>query len=440
MKMPVYRYPDQDAEIAERLSSRTNLFDRGLLSSVAEIFEAVEAKGDEAVLEATERFDGVGLTETVVDKVFVRSCVDGLSPQLRRAISVASGTIRQFNEKIRPKPMWTTDIRPGTSVGEKATPLDSVGLWIPSRKGPLVSTALMLVNAAVVAGVRNIIVGLPPAANGLPDEGTVAAAAEAGATSFVCGNGVAIIAAFAIGTASVPKVTGVFGPGPGGVAAAMSIAFSYGVRTVLGIGPTDSLILADESADAEILAHDLLNEAEHGPDSSSVLVTHSEKLSDEVGKQAGKLMSKHPEKESILDHSFGPSGLSGIVLTDSVGDSIRFANDYAPEHMIVNVAADRESYVVERIESCGELLLGDFTPFSAGNYAIGITAVLPTNGFARNVSGVTCRDMMKTTTIGRLSRDALIELRPTIEALGRHEGLPYHVDAALARETIRRPS
>jgi len=189
--------------------------------------------------------------------------------------------VQDANLAMLPK-TWEKQIRPGTVNGENVVPLDSVGIWIPARKGPLISTAIMLVVAAKTAGVKKIVVGMPPLKEGLGDQGTVAATKLAGANQFVIGNGVSIIAGFAQGTNSIPEVDGIYGPGPGGIAAAMSVAMTYGKKSVLGIGPTESVIFADETADPLKIAYDLINEGEHGPDSSSILVTTSTNLAHKV--------------------------------------------------------------------------------------------------------------------------------------------------------------
>jgi histidinol dehydrogenase len=194
--------------------------------------------------------DKVTVDKIRVDEEYIKQCVNGLSSELRNAIEKAIKNIAEVNEAIKPEEFWTKEIRPGTIIGEKCTPLSSVGLWVPARKGPLVSTALMLTVAAKVAGVKRIIVGMSPKPDGKGDPATIAAAKLAGADEFVVGNGVGIIAGYSIGTNSIPEVDGIFGPGPNAIAAAMSVAFSYGKRTVVGIGPTEGAIIADDSADA----------------------------------------------------------------------------------------------------------------------------------------------------------------------------------------------
>ncbi|MDF2717733.1 MAG: hisD, partial [Paenibacillus sp.] len=319
-------------------------------------------------------------------------------------------------------------------VGEKISPLDAVGIWIPARKGPLISTALMLVTAAKTAGIGRIVVGMPPLPNGLGDPATVAAARLAGADEFVAGNGVAVIAGFCLGTSSIPKVNGIFGPGPGGIAAAMSTASSYGVKTAVGLGPTECVIVADETADAEMLAYDLINEGEHGPDSSSILITTSAVLAERVERHLFSVLDEveQPRRE-YLHHVFGANGLGAIIAAPSIEAACDFVNEYAPEHVMVVCGEQAERSALELIHNAGEILIGPYTPFSAANYGIGITAVLPTNGYAKSFSGITSKEMIKTSTIGKLDKEALSGLLPIIKELGGYEQLPCHVRAAEVR-------
>ena len=260
---------------------------------------------------------------------------------------------------------------------------------------------------------------------------TGAAARMAGAHEFVVGNGVAIIAGYTIGTESIPEVDGIYGPGPAGIAAAMSVAFSYGKRTVVGLGPTDCAIIADESANPEWLAADLLCEAEHGPDSSALLVTTSPELGQKVvDTMAERIKQTDEGRKMILNQVFGEKGMGTIVIVSDINSACELINDFAPEHLNLWGSDDMTEHALKKLKNSGEILLGEYTPFSAANYAIGITAVLPTNGFARSFSGITCKDMMKISTIGRLSRSALGNLRPVINQLGSSEGLPSHVHAS----------
>jgi histidinol dehydrogenase len=302
---------------------------------------------------------------------------------------------------------------------------------VPTRKGPLISTALMLIGAARAAGVRRIAMLAPPLVSGRWEPQTFAAGMLAGATEFYVGNGVALIAAACQGTETIPRVDGVVGPGPGAVAAAMGIAACLGARTVVGLGPTDCAILADESANPTHLALDLMAEAEHGKDSSALLVTPSASLAARVASELARQLGSVPEpRRQVLEHVFGASGLGALVIAPW-DDAVVLIDSFAPEHlMLVGPGAEAQ---VARIRNAGELLLGAHSPFAAANYAIGVSAVLPTNGFARCHSAVTARDFLRLSTTARLDEEALAQLAPTIIALATAEGLPCHAGALAQR-------
>jgi len=431
----IYRYPTAKSELWKRIEKHYKLFDRSLISSCQSIFDSVEREGDTAIINATEAYDKVVPQTIGVDDNYIDSCINSLSQELRKAIEQAIENIEQVNAAIKPDDFWSKEVRTGTIIGEKCTPLSSVGLWVPARKGPLVSTALMLTVAAKVAGVERIVVGMSPKSDGKGDPATIAAAKLAGANEFVVGNGVGIIAGFSIGTASVPEVDGIFGPGPNAIAAAMSVAFSYGKRTVVGIGPTEGAIIADENADAKTLAYDMISEAEHGPDSSFLLATHSEELALTIAEQLKGVIDtvEQPRRDNLLA-VFGSHGFGAIVITEDLKGSIDVVNEYAPEHLMIWCNSENEEKVLKDIRNTGEILIGPYTTFSAANYLIGITAVLPTNGFAKRFSGITCKDMLKFSSFGKLSKEAIQDLYPGIKAIGDYEGLPCHVKAAEIRK------
>lgn len=426
----VFKIPEQNVQLTERFKSHKTLFNRDVLHGVLSIFDEVASKGDEGIKSLTTKYDKVDLDELILSPNYVEGCISSLSSSLRSAIEQAVRNVQDANKAMLPA-TWETHIRPGTVIGEQVVPLDSVGIWIPSRKGPLLSTAIMLVVAAKTAGVKKIVVGMPPLENGLGDQGTVAAARLAGADQFVIGNGVSIIAGFAQGTHSIPEVDGIYGPGPGGIAAAMSVAMTYGKKSVLGIGPTECVIFADETADPLKIAYDLINEGEHGPDSSSILVTASENLARNVETILWTCIEEVEEKRrSYLQNVFGSYGKGAIVVASDMEEAFDFINWFAPEHLMIVCNTETEYRALNRINHAGEILIGQHTPFSAANYGIGITAVLPTNHFARAFSGVTSKDMVKYSTIGRLSKEALQEIYPIIKEMGNYEQLPGHVKAA----------
>jgi histidinol dehydrogenase len=432
MKDLLFILPGDEKRFYTRLAPRKRLLDSSLVSDISALFKEVESSGDRAVIAATEKFDRINIENIRVPEAYMERCLNGLTPRFKNAVERAINNIREVNEALMPKALWQKEIRPGTVIGEKNTPLDSVGLYIPARKGPLISTALMLVTASKVAGVKNIVVAMPPQQNGKANPATVAASCMAGANRIVIGNGVALLAGMTFGTESIPEVAGMFGPGPAGIAAAMSVAFSYGKKTIVGIGPTDCAIIADESAEPGWIAKNLMCEAEHGPDSSVLLATTSMSFAERILKKLRERIPLVPEaRRPILERVLGPDGMGTIAVVQDIKHAVQLVDEYAPEHLLIACEKETEEEVLSQINNAGEILIGHNTSFSAANYAIGITAVLPTNGFAKAFNGITCRDMIKTSTIGGLSAEALQDLAETIRALGEEEGLPCHADAAI---------
>jgi histidinol dehydrogenase len=410
------------------MTSRENQLDPSLVRSVAETVEDVRERGDEAVREATARFDSVEIDSIGVDDAEIRRARRGLSPELVSALDLAADRIERFNRSLLPPGVSTWELDPGIAVGEKFSPLQSAGLWVPCRKGPLASTMLMLGVPAKVAGVEEVIAATPPKEDGSVDAITLAAAARAGVSKVVRGNGVALIAALAFGTESVPKVDAIYGPGPPAVMAALGYVGIYGTRTGPPMGPSECMIVADRDADPSQLAADLLNESEHGPDSSAVLVTDSRGLASRVVELLDRMAEGLPDpRDGYVRESLSAHGMA--VVVDGWEQAAELVNSYAPEHLQISLGGEDAESFIRRVTNAGEILVGQATPFSAANYAMGITAVLPTGGSARGHSGITCRDFMKSSTIGKLDKEALPDICHTVEALGGAEGLPAHVEA-----------
>jgi histidinol dehydrogenase len=400
------------------------------LRSILSLFETVRQGGDGAVLKATREHDQIDLSRVAVEPDDVALDVTKLSSELRQAIQVSLRHIREVNARLLPTDTEAM-VRPGTRVGERYRPLDSVAVYVPTRKGPLISTALMLIGAARVAGVERIAMLAPPLASGKWEPQTFAAGMIAGATEFYVGNGVALIAALCHGTESVASVDGIVGPGPRGIAAAMGIAGCLGKRSVVGLGPTDCAILADESANPANVALDLLTETEHGKDSSALLVTPSSDVAGAIRSELERQIAILPAaRRGVLEWAFGPQGLGTLVVAPWEA-SVDLINDFAPEHLML-IGSGAEAHA-PRIRHAGELLLGPHSAFAAANYAIGVSAVLPTSGFARSSSAVTALDFLRLSTTARLEASALDALRPTIVALATAEGLPCHANAVTQR-------
>jgi histidinol dehydrogenase len=287
---------------------------------------------------------------------------------------------------------------------------------------------------AVVAGVPKIAVVVPPVpgGEGEVDAAVLCVALELGLRDVYRANGPAGIAALAFGTESIPCVRKVVGPGSPPVQAAQIECQRFGCHTQMLLGPSESLIIADDSADVRLLAADLLNEAEHGPDSSSLLVTDSERLFEAVQAELGAQLQALPEpRRSYALSALGDNG--GCVLTGDLSEAVEVANAYAPEHMQLAVREEYEEAILGRLEHAGEILVGQQTPISAANYTIGVPAALPTGGFARVTSGVTAETFLKRTSIARADAAALHSMAPAALALAAHEGFPAHAAAIRAR-------
>jgi histidinol dehydrogenase len=410
------------------------IFDEQLRAGVAEIVADVRRDGDDAVIRALARFDGVELEpdRLRVGEEEIALARDGLDASVRDAIRVAIANIRAFNEHLTREREWRAELAVGHVVGEKVTPIASAGLFVPSGKGSFPSVLVQIGTPALVAGVPEIAVVTPPLAGGggAVDPAVLCVAAELGIRNVFRANGPAGVAALAFGTATFPRVRKVVGPGSPPVQAAQIACQLHGVHTQMLLGPSESLILADDSADVRLLAADLLNEAEHGPDSSSLLITDSEPLVEAVQEALAAQLADLPEpRRGYAATALGENG--GAVLAEDLEKASEIANAYAPEHMQI-VTRDDES-LLERIEHAGEILLGQSTPVSAANYTIGVPAALPTGGYARVTSGITAETFLKRTSIARTSPGALAAMAPAILALADHEGFPAHAAAVRAR-------
>lgn len=436
MEPTIYELPNDRQTVDQVLRSRQALLDPEELGRVAALFNEVRRHGDSAIRVATEKFDKISLGSFRIDAHVADEAVAQLTPALRGAIEICQKRIEAVNQALMPPSRTEHRLDANTMFGETSTALDSVALWVPCRKGPLVSTALMLVGAAKVAGVPRIALCTPPVAGGSADPVTLAAARLAGATEFYVGNGVALIAGLTFGTESLASIAGVFGPGPSGITLAMGLSGMYGKRTCLGLGPSDCLVLCDETADPSLVAVDLMTEAEHGPDSSAVLVTTSRAVAERVQRELVTRIADVPEaRRNVLQGIFAPGGRGLLAVAPDLDACVDFVNFFAPEHMSIVCTEQNTQKVLARSPISGEILLGRNTPFSAANYALGITAVLPTNGYARSQSGLTSRDMLRYSTLGRLDEQGLKDLIPAIGTLARYEGLPCHANAAEARAT-----
>ncbi len=438
------RWADLDEAERARLLARSTaaIFDPALMTLIEAIFADVRERGDAAVIDATERFDGVRLTadRLAVTAAEIDRAHATTPPALLAGIREAIANSRLFNEaQLRATTTaWQQEVRPGFILGERFAPIPSVGLFVPTGKASYPSVLCQIGTPAVVAGVAEITVIVPPVPGSLGgaadstmpvgsvDSATLAVARELGITRVFRANGPAGIAALTFGTATVPRVLKIVGPGSPAVTAAQVLAQRYGTATQMLCGPSESLLIADDSADPWRLAIDLLNEAEHGADSAATLVTDSQALAEAVDAAVARQIGDLPEVRRSAARAV-LSDLGGVILVGSMDEAVAFANVYAAEH--VQIATRDPEATLEALCYAGEALLGQDTPIGASSYTIGIPATLPTGGYARLNGGVTARTFLTSTSTARLSAEALAGLAEPTLALADHEGFPAHANA-----------
>lgn len=429
-----YELSTMSASQRLRLLRRAELQIEELTEQVRPITRAVQESGDEALIEFTSRFDHVQLTQELlrVTRNEIEQAHTLLDPLVREAIEHAIRNVRTFHERQMPHEQWFTEVEPGVLAGEKISPITSVGLYVPRGKGAFPSVMYMLAAPANIAGVPRIVVCTPPGPDGTVDPASLVAADLCGVHEIYRVGGAQAIAAMAYGTQTIGRVHKITGPGSGFVAAAKRLLYGT-VDVGLPAGPSESITLADESADPELVARDLLIEGEHGHDSSSLLVTDTRSLAEAVmdllpGKMAALPDWRHDFLRTVFE---GTKGTGGIVLTASMEEAIEFVNEYAPEHLEVQVS--EPFAILPRLKNAGEILIGKYTPYCTGNYCVGTNACLPTGGFAHTFSCTTVFDFLKRTGIAYLTREGYASLSETTRRLAEFEGFPAHANAVTDR-------
>jgi histidinol dehydrogenase len=411
------------------------IFDSDLKAAVGRIIDDVRANGDEAVCRALHDFDHVDVEPQQLRATADEIAEAEVSHDVDAAIDDAIAHLRAFNAQVMQRAAdWSFESEPGLTVGEKITPISSAGLFVPSGKASYPSVAYQLGVPATVAAVPEIALVVPPVPGGGAriDPAVLTVCRKLGLDQVFRVNGPAGVAALGFGTASIPQVRKIVGPGSPAVACAQVEMQRYGVATMMILGPTESLVIADGSADPRYLAADLLNEAEHGTDSVVVLVTTSTKLLEQVDRELDRQLADLPRPRS--DAARAALGINGgCVLVSDLGEAAVVANRWAPEHLQVAVDGAAEAELVDRLLNAGEILIGQSTVFSAGNFVIGCPASLPTGGFAHVSSGITADAFLKRTAVARADAGALQRMTPTIVAMSDHEGFPAHANAARIR-------
>lgn len=427
--------PAQRAELLDRDLERS--IPPGLREQIGELVLDVRERGDVAVCEALGRWDGVEVEPDglrVSDDEFEAARAQ-VSDDLRAAIDDMVTHIVRFNTELASRRGdWSFESEPGLIVGEKVTPIASAGLFCPSGKASYPSVLAQLGGPAVVAQVPTIAVVVPPkpGAGGAVDPVVLGVAERLGLRDVFRVNGPAGVAALAFGTERIPRVVKVVGPGSWPVTVAQIEVQRYGTSTMMALGPTESLAIADDSADPARLAADLLIEAEHGTDSCTLLVTTSATLAEAVDVELVRQIAALPAaRAEAARASLGLNG--GCMLVDSLAEAAEVANAFAPEHLQVAVRPADEQSVIDSLVHAGEILVGQHTPFSAANFVIGCPASLPTNGFARVNGGITVEAFTKSTAVARADEAALRRLAPSVLALADIEGFPAHAAALRLR-------
>ncbi|MBI3998615.1 MAG: histidinol dehydrogenase [Armatimonadetes bacterium] len=431
----VRRLAELPAEERRRRLQRSSgvIFSEETRRYALRVLDEVARDGDTAVAAYTARWDGVHLSpeQFAVRPDEFRAAHRAIDAEVRQALAAAIARCRRYNEWLRPPAAVMQELEPGLTVGIQYRPCRSAGIYVPSGKGSFPSMVVSQVTPAVVAGVDAIIVVVPPRADGSVDPAVLVAADLLGVRQIYRCNGAAGVAALAVGTATIPRTDVVVGPGNPVIAAVQQAAAAYGARPLVLLGPSESIVLADETADPARLAVDLLNEAEHGADSAVMLVATAAGVAEQTVALLPRYLERLPEPRRAFALA-ALTDLGGVFVADGLDQAIEWINAYAPEHLQIAVRDPLE--VASRIHHAGEILIGQSTPFAAANYAIGVPAALPTGGAAVAASGITVLSYLKTTSIASLTPDGLRVVAPVVTALGRYEGFPAHVQAITERE------
>jgi len=423
--MEIYRYPFR--ETWNVLTSRATADYSDKLPVVEEVMQNIRKRGDAAVKEFTLKFDKAQIENLQVTEQELAMAENEIEPALAEAIRTAAANISAFHESQKLE-VKVVETYPGVRCWQKNLPVESVGLYIPGGSAPLFSTVLMLALPARIAGCREVVLCTPPDPTGKIHPAILFAALLCKVSKVFRIGGIQAIGAMAYGTESVPKVHKIFGPGNSWVTAAKQYVSLNTCSIDLPAGPSELAVVTDHSSNPAFVASDLLSQAEHGADSQVVLVTTEESMIEKVSIEITKQLERLPRKEiarAALDHS-------RIILLKDEEEMISFVNLYAPEHLILQ--SDNAFDLAEKVTNAGSVFIGHWTPESAGDYASGTNHTLPTNGWARSVSGLNLDSFCKKITYQEITQAGLEQLGPVIETMAEAEMLQAHKNAV----TIRR--
>lgn len=426
--IPIYSWKNTSEEIKSRILARSAQDIDAFVPQAQAIIDRVKTEGDSAIIALTKEFDGadIGGKGLRVSHAEIEQAVKRLDSKVKEAIDVSYRNILAFHERQMPEELWMTEVGPGLVCGEKVSPIESVVLYVPRGTAAYPSVMLMLGVPAKVAGVERIAVATPPQSDGTVDDATLYAAHLIGIDEIYRFGGVQAVAAFALGTDTVKPVLKIVGPSNIYASAAKKIL--YGTIDVgVPAGPSESIILADETADPDLVATDVLIEAEHGPYSAALVVTASQTLAEEVAKRIPEKVNALPQKQQdYITRVF--SNYGGVILTETMDEAVAFVNDYAPEHL--EVLTEEPMALLFRLRNAGEIMLGKYTPISLCNYSLGVNAILPTGGLAKSASVVTVHDFLKKTSVSYCTKEGYESLRHHVAVFADFEGFPAHAAAA----------
>ena len=393
---------------------------------VNEVFADIQKNGDAAVSKYTQKFDGVSLENTIVSDAEIKEAISLVSEDLKEAINLAKENITKFHVAQKTEKVFV-ETAVGVSCWQEKRPIQKVGLYIPGGTAPLFSTVLMLAIPAQIAGCKEIVLCSPPNKEGKIHPAILYAANLCGVTKIIKVGGIQAIASYTFGTETVPKVYKIFGPGNQFVTVAKQLSTKHGVAIDMPAGPSELLVVADNSANASYVASDLLSQAEHGADSQVILVSTSKELITEVEKEIEKQILDLPRVE-IAKQAIANSK-SIFVENDKI--ALELINEYGPEHFIV--CTNNNDYYIDNIENAGSVFIGNYTPESAGDYASGTNHTLPTNGFSKSYSGVNLDSFTKSITFQKISKEGIKTIGKSIELMAAAEGLDAHKNAVSIR-------
>ncbi|WP_452230220.1 histidinol dehydrogenase [Lacinutrix sp. MEBiC02404] len=410
----------------ETIIKRPTLSVKDIEATVTEIFGDISQNGDKAIAKYTEKFDGVVLDSMLVTTLEIEEASNKVPSNLKEAILKAKANIEKFHTAQK-TPKVEVETTAGVRCWQEKRAIQKIGLYIPGGTAPLFSTVLMLAVPAQIAGCKEIVLCTPPNAAGKIANEILYAAKICGVSKIFKVGGIQAIAGLTFGTETMAKVSKIFGPGNQYVTVAKQLATKYGTAIDMPAGPSELLVMADNSANPAYVASDLLSQAEHGADSQVILVSDSKDFISKVSTEIQKQLLELPRKEIA---TLALQNARAILL-ETATDALDFVNEYAAEHLII--ATKNNEFFIDNITNAGSVFIGNYTPESAGDYASGTNHTLPTNGFSKAYSGVNLDSFLKSITFQKITKKGLLNIGNTIELMAEAEGLQAHKNAVTIR-------